>query len=65
MRMNNQPLLDVRSLKTHFATEQGTVTAVDGVSFEVYEGETVGLVGESGCGKRRDLAFYSPPVRTA
>ncbi len=51
MRMKNQSLLEVRELKTHFATESGSVTAVDGVSFEVYEGETVGLVGESGCGK--------------
>jgi oligopeptide/dipeptide ABC transporter ATP-binding protein len=49
--MDNQPLLEVRALKTYFSTEGGRVTAVDGVDFKIYEGETVGLVGESGCGK--------------
>lgn len=45
------PLLEVQNLVTRFATEQGTVTAIDGVSFSINQGETVGLVGESGCGK--------------
>lgn len=45
------PLLEVQNLVTRFATEQGTVTAIDGVSFAINQGETVGLVGESGCGK--------------
>jgi peptide/nickel transport system ATP-binding protein len=44
-------LLEIRSLKTHFATDDGTVHAVDGVDLSVARGETLGLVGESGCGK--------------
>ncbi len=44
-------LLEVRDLKTHFSTPEGVVKAVDGISYEVKEGETVALVGESGCGK--------------
>jgi peptide/nickel transport system ATP-binding protein len=44
-------VLTVENLRTHFATESGRVTAVDGVSFFVDRGETLGLVGESGCGK--------------
>jgi oligopeptide/dipeptide ABC transporter ATP-binding protein len=44
-------LLDVRDLRTRFATEDGDFTAVDGVSFTVDPGRTLGLVGESGCGK--------------
>ncbi len=44
-------LLNVENLKTHFFTEAGTVKAVDGVSFTLGRGETLGVVGESGCGK--------------
>jgi oligopeptide/dipeptide ABC transporter ATP-binding protein len=46
-----QPLLEVRDLVTAFDTDAGQVTAVDGVSFTVEKGKTLGLVGESGCGK--------------
>ena len=45
------PLLEVRNLKTYLSTSQGLIKAVDGVSYDVGVGETVALVGESGCGK--------------
>lgn len=52
-RMTEQQdtLLRVRDLKTHFRTEQGMIRAVDGIDFEIRRGETFGIVGESGCGK--------------
>jgi peptide/nickel transport system ATP-binding protein len=46
-----QPLLSVQDLQTYFFTDEGTVKAVDGASFEVHPGKTLGIVGESGCGK--------------
>ncbi len=48
---NSKPLLSVRNLKTYFGLDEGTVKAVDGVSFDVYPSQVVGIVGESGCGK--------------
>ena len=46
-----ETLLSVRNLKTYFPQDEGTVKAVDGVSFDLYPGGTLGVVGESGCGK--------------
>ena len=62
-------LLDVRGLKTYFFTRDGVVRAVDGVSFSVARGETLAIVGESGCGKSvTSLSILrliaSPPGRT-
>ncbi len=45
------PLLHIEGLKTHFVTDDGIARAVDGVDIKVHRGETVGIVGESGCGK--------------
>ena len=45
------PLLDIKGLKTHFKTDDGWLHAVDGVDISIDRGETVGVVGESGCGK--------------
>ena len=63
------PLLEVEDLKTHFFTRDGVVRAVDGVSFSIEPGETLALVGESGCGKSvTSLSIMrliaSPPGRT-
>ena len=65
---NNEILLRVRDLVVEFDTDQGAVRAVDGVSFDLLYGETMGLVGESGCGKTvTGLALLglipSPPGR--
>ncbi len=58
-------LLDVENLQTHFKLDQGTVRAVDGASFKLYKGQTLGIVGESGCGKsvmsRTVLRIVPPP----
>jgi peptide/nickel transport system ATP-binding protein len=49
--MAEQRLLDVKNLKTYFFTDEGVVRAVDGVDLYIKQGETLGVVGESGCGK--------------
>jgi peptide/nickel transport system ATP-binding protein len=49
--LQKSPLLEIHSLSTHFFTEEGVVRAVENVSFEIYPGEILSLVGESGCGK--------------
>lgn len=57
----------MRGLKTHFKLDEGVVRAVDGVSFDLYPGEVVGIVGESGCGKsitmKSILRLLQPPGR--
>ncbi|MBW8383887.1 MAG: ATP-binding cassette domain-containing protein [Youngiibacter sp.] len=59
-----EPLISIRNLKKHFQVSGGVLKAVDGISLDIYEGETVGLVGESGCGKstagRTIVRIYEP-----
>ena len=50
-RTNTETVLQVEDLRTYFRTRWGTVKAVDGISFDLRRGETLGIVGESGCGK--------------
>jgi len=60
-------VLDVQGLKVYYETPTGDVKAVDDVSFQIYQGEIVGLVGESGCGKTTTamaiLRLTQPPGR--
>ena len=60
-------VLDVDQLRVHYATPRGDVVAVNGISFQVFQGETIGLVGESGCGKTTTamaiLRLVQPPGR--
>ena len=63
-------VLEVSNLVTRFHTNEGTVHAVNGVSFHVEEGETLGIVGESGCGKSVSVLsvmrlLQSPPAKVS
>lgn len=64
---SSELLLDIRNLKTHFFMDQGVVHALEGVDFTVARGQTIGLVGESGCGKsvtaRSILSIVPSPGR--
>lgn len=51
MTRTDQPLLDVKNLKVSFQMDEGRVTAVEDISFQLFKGEVLGVVGESGCGK--------------
>ncbi|NLV88479.1 MAG: ATP-binding cassette domain-containing protein [Tissierellia bacterium] len=59
-----EPLISARNIKKHFKVGEGILKAVDGISFDIYPGETFGLVGESGCGKstagRTIIRLYEP-----
>ncbi len=59
-----KPLISIKNLKKYFNVGEGTLKAVDGISFDIYSGETFGLVGESGCGKstagRTIIRLYEP-----
>jgi peptide/nickel transport system ATP-binding protein len=62
---DTQPLLEIRDLKTHFHLREGIVRAVDGASFAIGQGQAIGLVGESGCGKSmtaRTILRITPPT---
>jgi oligopeptide/dipeptide ABC transporter ATP-binding protein len=65
--LGTEPLLQVRDLRVSFRMDEGTVRAVDGVTFNVLPGQVVGIVGESGCGKsvtmRAILQLVDPPGR--
>ena len=62
-----EEVLGVKDLRVHYSSPTGDVVAVNGVSFKVYRGETLGLVGESGCGKSTTamsvLRLVQPPGR--
>ena len=63
-----EPLINVKNLRTHFFLDEGLLKAVDGVDFTIHKGETLGLVGESGCGKsvtaQSIMRIVPPPGKT-
>jgi oligopeptide/dipeptide ABC transporter ATP-binding protein len=65
MPIETKPLLSVHDLKAYFPLDEGLVKAVDGVNFDVYPGQVIGIVGESGCGKsvtmKAILQILEPP----
>jgi oligopeptide/dipeptide ABC transporter ATP-binding protein len=67
MAIPNEPLIQIKGLKTHFFTDEGIVRAVDGVDFDIFRNRTLCVVGESGCGKsitaRSILQIVEPPGR--
>jgi len=67
MNSKNDPILSVRDLKAYFPLDEGTVKAVDGVSFDIFPGQVLGIVGERGCGKsvtmKAILQIIEPPGR--
>jgi peptide/nickel transport system ATP-binding protein len=68
LRENDNTLIEVKDLRTHFFLTEGVVKAVDGVNFSIGRGRTLGVVGESGCGKsvtaRSIMSMIRPPGRT-
>lgn len=64
MGTTKEPILELKNVKTTFKVPKGILKAVNGVDLTIYKGETVGLVGESGCGKKyawkNNYAIISP-----
>ncbi|GAH38681.1 unnamed protein product [marine sediment metagenome] len=61
---DSEVLIEVKNLTTYFYTEEGVVKAVDGVSFDIFKDEVLGLVGETGCGKSVTALSILRLVRT-